>query len=178
MTTISTAALHVRLREVLEAGFGSVRTITADTYGGNLPEEFSAQGDSVRAVAKPQTEALVEAIRRSPSSPSSMSNVALYEIDVRVRVVRRLTADQQVNATARDLVKAAAAGDADVVVQALTWPGNLTQTQAGTATGLRSGMLAYRESQTVVKPAVDDGASIVETNHLFTGLMQSAPPVS
>ena len=178
MTVISTAALQVRLREVLETGFGSTRTITAGTYGGNLPEEFSAQGDSVRSVAKPQAEALIEAVRRSPSSPSSMSNVALYEIDVRVRVVRRLTADQQVNSTTRDTVKAAAAADADVLVQALTWPGNLTQTQAGTATGLRSGMLAYRSSETVVRPAVDDGASIIETNHLFLGLMQSAPPVS
>lgn len=178
MSTISTAALQIRLREVIEAGFGTTRTIAAATYGGNLPEEFSAQGDSVRAVAKPQAEALIEAIRRSPSSPSIVSNVALYEVDVRVRVVRRLTADQQVTAAARDTVKAAAAGDADVLVQALSWPGNLTQTQAGAATGLRSGMLAYRESQTTVRPAVDDGASVIETNHLFTGLMQSAPPVS
>lgn len=178
MTTIATSALLTRLREVLEDGYGSLRTIAAATYGGNLPEDFTGQGDSVRSLGQPQVECLITKITRSPSSPILKSNVALYELDVRVRIVRRMSADLAVSETARDAVKAAASTDADVITQALSWPGNLTTTQAGASTGVVSGMLSHRESSTTVSGVVEDGASIVETLHLFTGTIQSAPPVS
>ena len=178
MSYIGTAALQTRLREVLEDGYGSLRTITADTYGGNLPEDFTGQGDSVRSLGQPQVECLITKGARSPSSPMTKSNVALYLVDVRVRVVRRLSADVQISETARDTIKAAAAADIDVIAQALGWPGNLTTTSAGAATGLVSGLLTHKESSTDVRSVVEDGASIVETLHLFTGTLQSAPAVS
>lgn len=178
MTTIAVNSLMVRLREVLEDGYGSLRTVAADTYGGNLPDALTSMGDSVRSLGQPQVECLITGIERSPSSPMLLGNAALYKVDVRVRVVRRLSADLSVAEAARDAVKAAAATDADVIAQVLSKPGNLTATEAAAATGLVSGMLSYRSSSLTVTSVVEDGSSVIESNHLFQGTIQSAPPVS
>lgn len=178
MAFVAFDALADRLREVLEAGAGSLRAITADTYGGNLPDGFSEMGDSVRSVGLPQVECSIEKIRPSASGHSIVGSVLLYDFDVRVRVVRHLPADVQVNGAARDAIKYAAATDADVIRQALSWPGNLTATAGGAATGVLSGMLMHRESELETRPAVEDGAAIVETIHTFFGVIKSAPALS
>lgn len=178
MAYVATNALQTRLREVLQDGAGSLRAITANTFGGNLPDGFSPNGDAVRSVALPQVECLISDIERSPNSPPLVGNVALYKISVRVRVVHRMPSWAQVSETDRDAVKANAAEAADQIAQALSWPGNLAATSGGTSTGLVSGMLSHIKSATQPVSVVDDGAAILATEHLFTGTLRSAPAVS
>lgn len=175
MSYLATDKLAIRLREVLEAGYGSARTITAATYGGNLPDGLTEMGDSTRSVGQPQVEATITGVKPSASGHAIIGSVLLYDVDVRVRVVRQVQADLLANGAARDVVKAAASTDADVLRQALSWPGNLMQTHAGDATGLCSGMLMHRESRVEMVPAVEDGAATISTEHLFHGVMKSAP---
>lgn len=178
MSYLATDKLQIRLREVLEDGYGSLRTITADTYGGNLPDGLTEMGDAIRSTGRPQVEASIEGLRPSAAGHAIIGSVLLYDFDLRVRVVRKLGADLLTNGAARDAVKAAAATDSDVLRQALSWPGNLTTTQAGDATGLLSGMVVHRESKTEMRPAVEDGAATLETEHLFFGVLRSSPAVS
>jgi hypothetical protein len=172
---LSTDALQVRLREVLEAAAGTLRTITAATYGGNLAEELTPDVQAVRSLALPQIEALITDIERSPSSPPTLSNVALYKLAVRVKVTRRLTAAAQLVGATRDLAKSAAARDADVLNQALGFPGNLRATNAAAQTGLVSGLLTHEKSTITVRPTDDDGTAVIDTDHRFTGTIQSSP---
>ena len=178
MSYIATGALQVRLREVLEDGLGSLRTITAGTYGGNLPEGMDPSHEAVRALGEPQVEALITNQRRSPNSPPTYSNLALMQFDCRVKVTRRLGAVEQLDGAARDVVKAAASTDADVISQALGFPGNLLTTSGGTPTGLVSGLLSWVESRVEPISTDENGTAIVRTEHMFTGTLTSAPATS
>lgn len=178
MSYIAAQALYDRLREVLQAGAGSLRQILAGTYGGDLPDAFTPMGDAIRAVAKPQVECLIGTMERSPSTPVLMSNIALYRFEVRVRVVHRVPIWAQISEADRDIVKANAALAVDVITQGLSYPGNLSQTAGGTQTGLVSGMLSHVKSTTQPLAVVEDGAALLETEHLFQGTIQSAPAVS
>jgi len=175
MAYIATGNLLVRLREVLEAGYGAIRVIPASTYGGNLPASFSADAEAIRALGVPQVEAEIPEQLRHPSSPPILSNVAYQAITVVVRVVRRLGAVEQLTGSARDIVKAAAATDADVIRQTLEYPAQLLTTDAGAATGLVSGMLTWAKSTTGFATTTDDGTAIVRTEHTFTGSLRSVP---
>lgn len=178
MAYVATDKLLVRLREVLEAGAGSLRTITAGTFGGNLPASFSADAEAVRAIGVPQVEAEISEQVRHPSQPPILSNVAFQLITITVRVVRRLGAVEQLDGAARDVVKAAAAADSDVIRQALEWPAQMRTTDAGEATGLVSGLLTWVKSATAFATTTDDGTAIVRTEHTFTGSLRSAPATS
>ena len=68
--------------------------------------------------------------------------------------------------------------DADVVRQALEYPGNVAQTIAGADTDLCSGLLLYVRSRVAVSGATDDGAQRVATIHEFTAKAISRPEVS
>lgn len=175
MAYIGVGNLLIRLREVLEAGSGALRVIPAATYGGNLPASFSPDAEAIRALGVPQIEAEVSEGARHPSSPPIFSNVAFQMVNVNVRVVRRLGAVEQLTGSARDVVKAAAATDSDVIRQALEYPGQLLTTAAGAATGLVSGLLTWVKSTTVFATTTDDGTAVVRTDHLFTGSLRSVP---
>ena len=177
MSYLAIDALATRVREVLAGGFGSLREITADTYGTNLPAGFSVGGDAVRAIGQPQIEATIGELTRSPSSPPTLGNLALYDVTLHVRCVRRVSADIQLDAAARDAAKAAAAVDTDVIAQALGYPGNLTATSGAAQTGLISGCFRHVVSRVEYLPSTDDGASIIEGVHEFAGVMRSAPEV-
>jgi hypothetical protein len=107
-----------------------------------------------------------------------IGNLALYDLELRVRVVRTIDRTMQINDTMRDAAKALAFQDADVLAQALGFPGNLSTTAAATATGIISGLFTYRGSSSSVRGPVDDGASIIETDHRFTAIARSTPAVS
>ena len=178
MAYLAASAIQKRVREVIEGAAGSLRTITAGTYAGDMPEGNSDMDLARGAIAKPTVEALVTSAGRSASSPPVIGNLALYDLELRVRVVRIIDRTMQINDTLRDAAKALAFQDADVLAQALGFPGNLSTTAAATATGIVSGLFTYRGSQSSVRGPVDDVASIIETDHRFTAIARSTPAVS
>lgn len=178
MAYIAASAIQKRLREVLQSAAGSLRTISAGTYIGGFPEGDGDMENAQAAVEGARIEARVMSVSRSPASPPIIGNVSLYQMRVRVRVQRLLSRDTQVDDTVRDGVKALAFRDADVLCQALGFPGNLSTTTAGTATGIVSGLLSYVDSSSDVRGPIDDGASIIETDHNFTCTVRGAPAVS
>lgn len=178
MAYLPTAAIHTRLREVLTSAAGTLRTITANTYSRDLPENLDDPVQARKAVEKPLIEPRFSTWRRSPSSPPVIGNLAIYEAECRVRVVRVVDRTAQIDASSRDTANALAAADCDVLAQALGFPGNLTTTAAGTATNIVSGCMVYQDSTSDVRGPVADGASIIETDHRFLCRAYSSPATS
>lgn len=178
MAVVNTSAMYTRIREVLQSAAGTLRTITADTYSGDLPENLTDQTQARKSVDRPRIEPRITRWARSASGYPVIGNLAVYDLELRVRVVRTVDRTAQIDFDARDAAKALAADDCDRLAQALGFPGNLSTTAAGTATGIVSGLLTYRESISDVRGPVDDGVSMIETDHRFTGIVTSTPAVS
>lgn len=178
MGYLAAGAIQTRVREVLEGAAGDLRTIDLGTYGGDMPEGLTDAEATRRTATIARIEARVTNMSRSASAPTTFSNVAQYDMEMRVRVTRILDRTAEIDDTTRDAAKAAAFRDADVLAQALGYPGNLSTTAAGTATGIVSGLLTYRDSASSVRGPVDDGASLIETDHRFTAIVRSSPATS
>lgn len=178
MAYIAASAILTRIREVLEDSAGTLRTVPSARFLGDLPEGLSEDAESMRAISKPRVEASLVSMKRSPASPPIIGSLLLYEVEIAVRIIRAVTTLEQLSDDDRVALQALAFEDCDVVRQALEYPGNLTSTTAGTATGLCSGLLRYGSSKVVVKRRVDDGAQPLETVHSFTGVAQAAAATS
>lgn len=178
MAYVPAAAIKTRIREVLLSAAGLLRPITVGTYGGDLPDGVGDAELARRTVPVARIEARWMGGKRSESSPNRMGNIALYDSDWSVRVVRVLPRTAQIDDATRDAVGAAALLDSDVLSQALGFPGNLTTTAAGTATGIVSGLMSYVSSSSVVRGQVDDGAGVIETDHRFTAILRATPATS
>lgn len=174
MAVVNTGPFYERMRELLEAGAGSMRAIAAGTFKGGLPDEQSDRNTAVKLYGSPRCEALIVNNARSPASPPIRSDLAIYAIDVRVRVVRLLGLVEQVTDSDRDEVKALAASDADLLRQSLE-AGNLAATEDGRSTGVVSGMLSYRDSKATVRRIAADALTVIETDHMFHGSITSTP---
>ena len=102
--------------------------------------------------------------------PSVICNVGILALEVSVAVTRHVGPEHMATDALRDDVKGLAVDDADVIAQALTYPGNLDRP----TTGIVSGMLNH-EGSAIVLTLPDDGPGRVTTEHKFTGAVQTAP---
>jgi hypothetical protein len=184
MATWSAGNLITRMREVLEDVRGTLRTITAGTYEGNLAPGLDLNEEARRAFvviagsgAGAPTEARIASVSRSAASPPVIGNLALYDIRVEVKQVFPYTSQVKLDDTYRDAIAGVAAAAADIIAQAFTYPGNLLTKQSGAATGLVSGMFAYDGSSYEWRGPVNE-AGTLEAIHKFRGVVQSAPAVS
>ena len=175
MAYIKANAILTRIREVLEDGQGSLRSISSTRFAGDLPEGLDPTEDARRAISAPRIEAKITGISRHSQSPPVTGNMLLYSVAIEVRVVRTVTRTEQLTDDDRVTLQALAAEDTDVVRQALEWPGNLTQTEAAVTTDLASGLLRYASTKDMVRGAVNGGAQTMETVHSFTGVVISRP---
>lgn len=184
MAVWEAANLTARMREVLEDARGTARTITAGGLGGALPLGLELNEEARRAfvvlngAAGVPTEARITSVRRSAASPPVIGNIALYDVDVEVRQVFPFTSSIKLDDDLRDALMGLAAKWGDRIAQAFTYPGNLTTTQAGAATGLVSGMFAYTDSAYDWKGQVNADGCTLEARHHFKGIAKSAPAVS
>lgn len=178
MAYIAASAIQTRVREVLQENAGTLRKVAASTFGGDLTEGVGDPELARRGVTIARIEARMVNMKRSASSPPTIGNLALYDSEWVVRVVRTLDRTTQIDDDTRDAVKALALLDADVLAQALGFPGNLTATTAATATGIVSGLMSYVSSSSSVRGQVDDGAGVIETDHRFTAILRATPATS
>jgi len=178
MAYVQTAYLIQRIREVLEDAYGSLRTITAGTYEGDFPQGLDEAEAQRRSLIAPRTRVNVNVIGRSPYSPPINGSLIIYDLNVTVIASRLLQREAQITPDDYDDVQAASAADADVIRQALEWPGNLTTTSDGHATDLVSGMLSYESSTFPIIGQINDGAQRIEAQHVFSGFLISRPATS
>lgn len=171
MATLDGDAIHTAIREVLEDGTGSVRTISSGRFGGGLYGGQDRRTRAFRALDKPAVETTIAGLRRHSASPPRIGSVGLLELDIDVRIVRHATVESKLDDDVRDALKALAIEDADLVRQALEYPGNLTSTAASVATGIVSGCLTYSDSDVEVD-FTDDASAQIATTHRFTGIVK------
>lgn len=175
MANLQAQALITRIREVLEDSAGTLRTVPAGRFDGNLPTGLSDTTEMRRAFEKPRIAATITGLSRHPASPPINGSLMLYSVAVEVRIVRTVTRLEQLSDADADTLRALATEDADIVRQALEYPGNLTQTTAGAATNIASGLLYYSGSVIRVQRAIDEGSQLLETVHTFTGVAKVYP---
>lgn len=176
--TFPSLAILTRIREVTEGGHGAVRTITAATFGPNTHGALDALADSLGAIAKPQVEPRIVAQRPHPARPHRQGSFTLEAIDVDVRMVRGFDSYRDLSADARTALHALASSDAYALAQALEWPGNLTATEAASATGLVSGCLNYAQSSIGSLEFASGQNGRLVTTHRFTGIVRVTTPTS
>ena len=171
MSTINAAAILKRIEQVLVDSLGNLRTVPAGRFQADSYEGISDDTEAIRAFVLPTVDAEIVAMRRHPQSPMTMHSLALMEIDVKASITRATDATAKVDAATRRTVKAAAVADADIVRQALSYPGNLATTSAGTSTGIVTGMLSYIDSSIQVRFGGDVGARVTSV-HRLRGVVQ------
>lgn len=179
MAYVATSAILTRVREVIEDSAGTLRTVPAARFLGDLPEGLSEDAEAMRAISKPRVETSMVSVKRSPSSPPVIGSLLIYEIELAVRVIRVVTTLEQLSDDDRVALQALAFEDCDVIRQALEYPGNLTATTGGTATGLCSGLLRHVSSRAApMRRRVDGGAQPLDVTHTFVGVATAAAATS
>ena len=176
MSNVAGAALITRIREVLESSYGSFRTVPANRFAGDFPAGLADSELVRRAFVQPRVRVEVKVLGRHPASPPITGNVIIYNVQVLVTSARAIVRSEQITPDDLSTEHANAVVDADIIRQALEWPGNLLTTEAGTATGLVSGMLKHDTvgSQIAVQRTVNQGAQLLLSTHSFNGQLQVA----
>jgi hypothetical protein len=179
MTAAPGEAILDAIREVVEEAAGNLRTITAGTYAGELYDDLDDGTKSKRALTAPRVEATItRAMPHSATYPVTGSK-RLEAIEVELMVVRHIGPKEMTSDAARSLAKGLAYADAGVLKEALSYPGNLTQTSGAVATGLVSGMLFWVRSELVrIQLGGDDRPGLIETIHEFRGTVNVAQATS
>lgn len=165
--------LFERLREVLEEGLGSVRTIAAGTLKGDLPPGLDLAHEQRRTFETPRVESSIKRRRPHVSSPvSANSNFAILELDLEIRLVYHAPRSAQIDDDERDAFRGAQLGDCDAIRQALI-SGNLTATDAGDATGVISSRVIFIDDELVSESYASD-ALRAEWRLSYTAIVQVA----
>lgn len=167
--TISMTNIVTAVEELIEGTIGSVRTISAgdfqaDTY-------YQGQDDDAKAVAtlvKKSFDVVPNGQERTDATLSERHSLVIIRVFIRLLVAYRTNA--QVVAAQRKAVRNLAHEDAESIRQALSYPGNLTQTSGAAATNLISGLLQKDGPLQVVREDWD--ANLYETQHDYIGLVQ------
>lgn len=178
MAYLRTAPILTSIREVLGRSAGVLRTVPAGRFSGDLPAGLSEDTAALRAHVAPRFEAHITEARPASATPPRGGSLAIWQLAVEVRVLRTITPVEQLDDEARDALHALAVEDADVIAQALGFPGNLAATIDGERTDLVSECLTYVSGRGATLRQLEQGAQLLETIHELTGLALSRPATS
>lgn len=170
------SAILTAVREVLDDGGGSLRTISAGRFTSDLTEGLSDEEQRRRGVRsdKPFRVAFTR-MERHPASPPITGNLIMYAVEMEVVVSRTVGPLEQVDLDAMATLRALAFEDADVIRQALCTPPNLAETAASVSTDLAGDSLQYENTRLRVVGDADGGAQHLETIHTLSGVVISRP---
>ena len=179
MAVLDEEAIRDTIAEVLTGAVAGVRAITAgfmSADGVQGGDDFLA---AARAMVTPTFSVRIE-YEPSPDRPQGPAPIWMDTINVTVTTTYTPYTPALLPNEAH-AVKATSAAIASAMRIAFAWPGKLTSTSLGAATGIVSGMLMH-VSSTVSRdqPAQIDGAvaGIYETVHVFTGTVLIAAAVA
>lgn len=169
MAYLASEAIITRVKEVCDSAAGQIRLITNTRFTGDWHDELPIDEQVKRASTGPRFDVSFGAIKPNEASPPTTGNLFIYDVEIFVSVARHMWLSEQLTEV-RDQVFALSLQDADVLRQALTYAGNLTETEAGTPTGLASGRLDWKESNQAEVEYAPAGGCVVKTIHKFTGI--------
>ena len=138
--SLNLTPIRTAIEEVLEGTIGATRTVTADTFrkGGHSGRETGAQ--QALAMVKPQYETIFREFTNNDATPiSAKASARLADLTVEIRF--RYAFSSEILEDKRTTLLDTVLNDGDVAWQALSYPGNLTETNASVATNIISGML-------------------------------------
>lgn len=174
MSIIDEAAIRTRISEVLTGVASGVRAMTAGELSDDLAPGASDVTASQRAAVVPR---FTIAIDYEPSAerPQGPGTMALDGIVVTI-VMTALHASQALSRVDYDATKALIAELGAQTRAAFSWPGKLTTTSAGTATGIVSGVLRWdgtRVSRDTPPEPNAPGGGLYVVEHRFSGVVRS-----
>ena len=143
MTAYSATAIHNAIRSLLEGAIGAVRVTTPGmfvygTFDGQAAAATRARALDVTAVHR--FDVKLGAHRMHGATPiSAKSSTKISTVPVTIDVTTKFKAATL--QTDRDAQRALAADDCQLALQALEYPGNLSQDASANPTGIVSGML-------------------------------------
>lgn len=159
--------LVTRIEEILSAGAGTDRVISAGTFDTkNFFLDKDEESLSRDALQKTQVSARVETIRNE-NRVSENANFALYDIIVRIDVAYK--APTSLDASQRRIFESLISSDVHTIRKALSNPNNLNQTEGGADTGLASGMLLFDSAGA---PTFDYPNAIARNTLRFAAIVQ------
>lgn len=169
-------AAHVRFRELLEQSAGSLRTVPADRFTGDLPSGLTEGEDAKRgALASVPCEARISHQAPHRQRTPANSDRRLLRITVEVRAVRTMAWAAQMIDAVRSEAEALALEDGDLIAQVFELPQNVRTTEAGASTGIISLM---HEGSTPLVVGTTGEAQRIDTVHRFTGMMTATRDVA
>ena len=168
MAYLNTDAILTAIRDVVEDAVGSARTIAATRFDGHLYSTLSDEEQSRRGLVRARVEARIISTKKNPHSPAKPGNISLYDLLIEILVVRHLNATHRLDDATRDTARGLAAQDADVLRQALCWPGNLTVDSGTNLTELVSGKLKHLDSEIGEAQIGKDKPGLITSRHRFS----------
>ena len=145
---MTVAAIRQAIIEVMQGQGGAVRTLDDDVFGFGVFDGQPIQAQQARtidqAAFRHQFDVTISTARPHKATP--ISTKANYRIEARSVVITIVTHfSSTADATARLAVRDALEQDVSDAIGVLSYPGNLTQTQAAAPTNIASGMLIGAE---------------------------------
>ena len=173
MAYVSFLNLRKAIRERLEGVITDARAVTVGRLE-DAPHGLPDGETKRRALVTPRFDIPFIRTESHPNGPTIISGVGLVKVFPIIHCFYALpnlvnTADD------RDAVVSVAETDGDIIRQALSWRGSLTDTSAAAATGLVSGMLTwigFEATQESWGEASSDGSGVLRTSHSFEGVVQ------
>lgn len=171
MASFNAQAFYKRLREVIDDGLGSVRTVPNDRIAGNLPAGLTPTAQFERTINRPRFDCLVTHVTPSDDSPpGAVGSIALLDVEFELRFVYALPLMESPDEE-RDNARAIALEDMDLVRQALEWHDQLSATDAGVSTQIIRGsvrMVSFDVSNESFAP----DQQVMRTVHRYTSTVQ------
>ncbi len=177
MAAFSDAAIRTAVSDVIVGVITGVRSMGVGNLTDDIAVGATSQTAAQRATVKP-TVTISTAYTPHPDAPSQ-PGPDWFDTLTLTLTFTSLLPTEALGRVAIDLVKATQANGAANLRAAFAWPGKLTTTNAGVATGIVSGVLRF-EGMTVVRdtpPTATDGGLYV-TEHRFSGTVHSAVSVT
>src|SRR5690606_6135867 len=156
---VNAEAITTAIRQLIRGELGSVRTVPAGEWIEGQPAQRGMHGgldgDStrrLRAEGKRLFDVEVAPARRTIAVGSSAASHSLLAITARVVLWLPITlVAETVSADHRYAARADALEQAQVIREAIEWPGNLLATADGALTGIVSGRLGEAQTPRIVR---------------------------
>jgi len=143
MAYIESTNIITAIRDVLHNNHGSAQTIASGEYRPGYYDALTDNAKGLKSLSVPSVDVRIKKVKTSKMTPVQFGNKALYELTLSILVSRAFTTEHKSTTITRDLLDSLAAKDSSVLSQALSYPGNLTQTASAAPTGLVSGLIRF-----------------------------------
>lgn len=171
-------AITAAIREVIRGELGSVRTVPVGEWIEGVPAQLGMHGGldgdtarRLRAEGRRLFDVEVAPARRTGAVGSSAASHSLLAITTRIVLWLPITlVAETVSADHRYAARADALEQAQVIREAIEWPGNLLATADGTPTGIVSGRLGEAQTPRIVRE--DWSRGLYEIELRFSGYVQ------